>query len=167
MSVLSKLTKIFKFHFHLLCSGSFLNFYRISFANNKTPFGQKITLKYAPALLRQAEEGSVEHQTALESISEVYMRQHRFEEAANGFQSALNLLSEHSTDFHAVKHSASYLFTCLAACHFNLGNREKTVEVIKEALRVGVPVDSFEGLIDVKKLRETMPELRGKVDSRE
>lgn len=151
---MNRLIKIIKFNVHLVLSGSFLNFYRVVLSSNEHSHGQKRILKYAPILLEHAQEGSVEHQTALEIMADVYMRQHRFKEASCGFRSALDLLASYSKNFTSVQRSASYLFVCLASCHFNLGDRDKTIEVITEALKLGIAPERFEGLIDSDKLEE-------------
>lgn len=153
-----KMLKIFKFNIRLVLDGVGIDFYRLIHSNAENEDDQLKILKSGGKVLAKTTEGSVAHQTALETMADVYMRRHEFEKAANGFNCALEVLIKNSKNLGSVKSSLSYLSLCLASCYQNMGERDKVVATIFHAIKIGVDVDEFNELIDSRKLKELLLE---------
>jgi len=153
LKLISAIRKVIPFHLYLIKKGVLIDFYRLLMANPAREKDQIVILNHGPNLLNKTEEGSPPHQIALETISDVYMRQHKFSEAAAGFESALSLFLKNTKDITSQTKTLSYLTLSLASCYYNLGERGKVSQLIAEAVTHGVPPENFEGLINTQQLK--------------
>ena len=150
-TILSKFTKT---NLYLLRHGVCCDFYRLVCANTADARDQSAVIKYGDRILKKTECNSVAYQTALERVSDVKMRTHRFKEAAKGFQSSLDFYVQHSCDSSSLPRSMEYLSLCLASCYFNLGERKKTIDVIRKAIINGVSPTTFTELLEREELNK-------------
>ena len=131
----------------IIKKGVFIDFYRVLFANSSKKSGQETILKHGTKIMDRIGSDSPIHVIVLEEIAQVHFERHQFEEAASGFDAALNLLIDHSKDITDHPRQLSHLTLMLASCHSNLGKRQETIDMISHAVRLGVSPRNFEGLL--------------------
>jgi hypothetical protein len=138
----------------MIREGTFLDFYRVFKADPSKEKDQETILRCGSRIMDKTVSGTLAHQTALEQISEVYLRRREFEKAWSGFDTALEIFLEKSPDVTESSNNLSYLTHMLACCCFNLGDRQGTIDVLTQAVQLGVPPKDFEGLLESEKIPE-------------
>lgn len=146
---MKKIKKLLSWHWHLIRSGLWGDFLVLvrSDANNAVSQGK--ILKSANNIVSRTKSSQATYLMALEAIADVHMRQHKFEQAAEDFRDAIMANRDNGISYQKL----GYLYESLAACYFNLNDRDKTIDVIHEAIANGLNIASFKGLIDDNKLR--------------
>jgi len=148
----------------IIKKGLFIDFYRVLFANSSKKSGQETILKHGTKIMDRIGIESPIHLIVLQEIAQVYFERHQFEEAASGFDAALEILIDHSKDVTDQPRQLSYLTLMLASCYYNLGKRQETVDMISHAVRLGVSPRNFEGLLQSDRIPE-IEELQTKYEN--
>ena len=146
---MGKIIKILVWHLDLIRHGVVVDYIMLLRSNPNDSSGQSRILKAARRICSKYEKNTPTHILALEGVADVYMRQHKFDQAASEFEKAIMINVKNG-----IPHSKlGYLYESLAACYSNQGNREKTISVISGAIENGVYPNVFAPFLDSKKLQ--------------
>jgi tetratricopeptide (TPR) repeat protein len=148
---------IYKFtalNIRMIQKGIFLDSYRIYRANPAEADGQQVILKLAPKVINKINYANALHQIILGQLSEAYLRRQEFDKAASNYETALDMFHQCTPNVIDQLLNYSYLTQRLATCYRYLGKRKEAVDIIKEAVLLGVPPNNFVDLLDEDKIPE-------------
>ncbi len=136
--MIGKGIKLIRWSASLIKRGILLEFLTLVRADATTSSGQETILTLSNKICSQLDPDSAENLTLLEMIGDVYMRQHKFEEAIAKINELLRLMANYDAEKRSLRRSYQNAFECLASCYFNLKRYDDVNIALAKAEKMGI-----------------------------